>query len=151
MRQSGYYDARQRRNADVSGAFDDHIDVFAGAHWRVDVDLGHVMCPGALMSGRLATRPNDFWFSLNVSGRGTAGCVHRLSQHATFADATPFAEALLARVPDRLIWGSDYPHLSFHDRVGTIALYNLLDQWVPDAAMRKRILVDNPAALFGFA
>jgi predicted TIM-barrel fold metal-dependent hydrolase len=77
--------------------------------------------------------------------------VYRLSQHATFADATPFAEALLARVPDRLIWGSDYPHLSFHDRVGTIALYNLLDQWVPDAAMRKRILVDNPAALFGFA
>ena len=54
-------------------------------------------------------------------------------------------------MPDQLIWGSDFPHLSFHDKVGTIQLYNLLGEWAPDAAMRKRILVDNPARLFGFA
>jgi predicted TIM-barrel fold metal-dependent hydrolase len=53
-------------------------------------------------------------------------------------------------VPDQLIWGSDFPHLSFHDRVGTIQLYNLLGEWAPDAGMRKRILADNPAQLFGF-
>jgi predicted TIM-barrel fold metal-dependent hydrolase len=46
--------------------------------------------------------------------------------------------------------GSDFPHLSFHDRVGTIQLYNLLGEWVPDSAMCKRILVDNPVRLFGF-
>jgi 2-pyrone-4,6-dicarboxylate lactonase len=77
--------------------------------------------------------------------------IYRFSQDPTFADVKPFAEELIGRVPDQLIWGSDFPHLSFHDKVGTIQLYNLLGQWAPDEAMRKRILVDNPARLFGFA
>jgi predicted TIM-barrel fold metal-dependent hydrolase len=66
------------------------------------------------------------------------------------ADVTPFAQALIAAAPEQLIWGSDYPHLSFHDRVGTIGLYNKLADWA-DAAARRRILADNPARLFGFA
>jgi predicted TIM-barrel fold metal-dependent hydrolase len=41
----------------------------------------------------------------------------------------PFAEALIATAPDQLIWGSDFPHLSFHDKVGTIQLYNKLGEW----------------------
>jgi predicted TIM-barrel fold metal-dependent hydrolase len=49
-----------------------------------------------------------------------------------------------------MIWGSDYPHLSFADRVGSIQLFNLLADWAPDEAPRRRILVDNPAILFGF-
>jgi 2-pyrone-4,6-dicarboxylate lactonase len=77
--------------------------------------------------------------------------IYRFSQAPGFADVTPFAQALIATVPDQLIWGSDYPHLSFDDRVGTIQLYNKLAEWAPDAAMRERILVDNPARLFGFA
>lgn len=76
--------------------------------------------------------------------------IYRFSQNPTFADAKPFAEALIFTAPDQLIWGSDFPHLSFHDKVGTIRLYNKLGEWAPDAAMRKRILVDNPARLFGF-
>jgi 2-pyrone-4,6-dicarboxylate lactonase len=77
--------------------------------------------------------------------------IYRFSQAPGFADVTPFARALIATVPDQLIWGSDYPHLSFHDKVGTIQLYNKLAEWAPDAATRQRILVDNPARLFGFA
>jgi 2-pyrone-4,6-dicarboxylate lactonase len=77
--------------------------------------------------------------------------IYRFSQSPGFADVTPFARALIATVPGQLIWGSDYPHLSFHDRVGTIQLYNKLCEWAPDAATRQRILVDNPARLFGFA
>jgi predicted TIM-barrel fold metal-dependent hydrolase len=77
--------------------------------------------------------------------------IYRFSQSPGFADVTPFAQALIAAVPGQLIWGSDYPHLSFHDRVGTIQLYNKLCEWAPDAATRQRILVDNPARLFGFA
>jgi 2-pyrone-4,6-dicarboxylate lactonase len=77
--------------------------------------------------------------------------IYRFSQDPTFADVKPFAQALMATVPDQLIWGSDYPHLSFHDKVGTIQLYNRLAEWAPDPAMRRRILVDNPARLFGFA
>jgi 2-pyrone-4,6-dicarboxylate lactonase len=57
---------------------------------------------------------------------------------------------LMARAPDQLIWGSDFPHLSFHDRVGTIQLYNLISEWAPDPKLRKLILADNPARLFGF-
>ena len=59
------------------------------------------------------------------------------------------AQALIEAAPGRMIWGSDYPHLSFADRVGSIQLFNLLADWAPDEALRRRILVDNPAALFG--
>jgi 2-pyrone-4,6-dicarboxylate lactonase len=93
---------------------------------------------------------------LKLAGDGSKRCwvkltgIYRFSTAPDFADVKPFAQALIAKVPDQLIWGSDFPHLSFHDRVGTIQLYNLLGEWAPDEAMRKRILADNPARLFGF-
>jgi 2-pyrone-4,6-dicarboxylate lactonase len=77
--------------------------------------------------------------------------IYRFSTAPGFADVKPFAQALIATASDQLIWGSDFPHLSFHDRVGTIQLYNQLGEWAPDPATRKRILVDNPVRLFGFA
>ena len=76
--------------------------------------------------------------------------IYRFSSDPTFADVKPFAEALIDRAPHRLLWGSDFPHLSFHDKVGTIGLFNQLAAWAPDAATRHAILVDNPARLFGF-
>jgi predicted TIM-barrel fold metal-dependent hydrolase len=76
--------------------------------------------------------------------------IYRFSTDPTFAEVKPFAQALIAAAPDQLIWGSDYPHLSFHEKVGTIGLYNQLAVWAPDEAMRRRILADNPARLFGF-
>jgi 2-pyrone-4,6-dicarboxylate lactonase len=75
---------------------------------------------------------------------------YRMSNMAGFVDAAPHARALIETAPDRLIWGSDYPHLSFADTVGTVELFNLLGQWAPDAATRQKILVDNPRKLFGF-
>lgn len=93
---------------------------------------------------------------LKLAADGTRRCwvkltgIYRFSQDPAFADVKPFAQALIATVPNQLIWGSDFPHLSFHDKVGTIQLYNLLPEWAPDAAMRQKILVDNPARLFGF-
>jgi 2-pyrone-4,6-dicarboxylate lactonase len=75
--------------------------------------------------------------------------IYRFSQDPEFADVTPFARALIAAAPDHVNWGTDYPHLSFHDRVGTIQLYNKLAEWADDAE-RQRILADNPARLFGF-
>ena len=76
--------------------------------------------------------------------------LYRMSTAPGFADAAPMVRALVEAAPERLIWGSDYPHLSFADRVGTTELYNLLGAWVPDEADRRRILADNPAVLFGF-
>jgi predicted TIM-barrel fold metal-dependent hydrolase len=74
---------------------------------------------------------------------------YRMATPPNFADAAPMARALIEAAPDRLIWGSDYPHLSFADKVGSVQLFNLLADWTDDAARRK-ILVDNPAELFGF-
>ncbi|WP_372624123.1 amidohydrolase family protein [Falsiroseomonas sp.] len=75
---------------------------------------------------------------------------YRMATAPDFADAAPMARALLEAAPDRIIWGSDYPHLSFADKVGSVQLFNLLADWAPEAAARRRILVDNPAALFEF-
>ena len=76
--------------------------------------------------------------------------VYRMATIPTFADAAPMARSLLQAAPDRLIWGSDYPHLSFADKVGSVQLFNLLADWAPDKESRRKILVDNPASLFGF-
>jgi len=74
---------------------------------------------------------------------------YRMATPPDFADAAPMVRALVEAAPDRLIWGSDYPHLSFADKVGSVRLFNLLADWA-DEPTRKKILVDNPANLFGF-
>ena len=75
---------------------------------------------------------------------------YRMSTAPGFSDVDPMAAALIATAPDRLIWGSDYPHLSFADKVSSIALFNLVHRWAPDDATKRKILVENPARLFGF-
>ena len=75
--------------------------------------------------------------------------VYRMATPPAYADAAPMARALIEAAPDRLIWGSDYPHLSFADQVGSVQLFNLLADWA-DEQTRRKILVDNPAALYGF-
>ncbi len=74
---------------------------------------------------------------------------YRMSVTPGFTDAAPMARALIEAAPGRIIWGSDYPHLSFADKVTSTELFNLLGQWA-DEATRKKILVDNPQRLFGF-
>jgi len=76
--------------------------------------------------------------------------VYRVSVAKGFADAAPMARALIEAAPDRLIWGSDYPHLSFADKVGSVEPWNLLGKWAPEEATRRQILVDNPQRLFKF-
>ena len=74
---------------------------------------------------------------------------YRMSVAPGFTDAAPMARALIEAVPDRIIWGSDFPHLSFADKVGSVELFNLLAEWA-DEPQRKKILVTNPQKLFGF-
>lgn len=76
--------------------------------------------------------------------------VYRISTLPGFADAAPMARALIEAAADRLIWGSDYPHLSFADKVTTAELYRLFEQWAGDEPTRRQILVDNAARCFGF-
>jgi 2-pyrone-4,6-dicarboxylate lactonase len=94
---------------------------------------------------------------LELLRRGERRCwvkltgVYRMSTAGGFTDVAPLARALIEAAPERLIWGSDYPHLSFADKVGSVALWNLLGRWAPDEAERRRILVENPGRLFGFS
>ena len=70
----------------------------------------------------------------------------------TYADATAVAQAYVKAAPERLVWGSDWPHPSERtDKPDDALLFDLLAQWAPDEAVRNRILVDNPARLYGFS
>jgi predicted TIM-barrel fold metal-dependent hydrolase len=80
----------------------------------------------------------------------TAG--YRFSAEAPpYRDIMPFARKLVETRPDRLLWGSDWPHVMFKGKMfNTTDLFDLLLDWVPDEKARTQMLVDNPAALFGF-
>ncbi|WP_432730655.1 amidohydrolase family protein [Variovorax sp. W6] len=74
---------------------------------------------------------------------------YRLAKDGNYAKLRPLAQAIVDAVPDRVIWGSDWPHIPEGGR-DTGELLNLLGDWIPDAASRRKVLVDNPARLFGF-
>jgi predicted TIM-barrel fold metal-dependent hydrolase len=80
-----------------------------------------------------------------------------------YQDMVPYARALIAANPDRIVWGTDWPHPDSSHVEGRKAtdiapfypiddgrLLNQLPVWAPDADVRKKILVDNPARLYGF-
>jgi len=72
---------------------------------------------------------------------------NRIAGSAPLGAVAPMARAFIATRPDRLIWGSDWPHLP-HADTDTGELLNLLADWVPDAAVRRMILSESPAKLF---
>ena len=68
-----------------------------------------------------------------------------------YNDITPFAHALVGAAPDRLVFGTDWPHVMMDGPMpNTGTLVEQLAAWVPDAATRRTILVDNPARLYRF-
>jgi D-galactarolactone isomerase len=71
----------------------------------------------------------------------------------TYADATGVAQAFVKAAPERMLWGSDWPHpsLDLAHKPDDAGLLDLLAEWAPDDATRHRILVENPEALYGFA
>ncbi|HYR33359.1 MAG TPA: amidohydrolase family protein [Burkholderiales bacterium] len=90
---------------------------------------------------------------------------YRVSKEAPdFPDAAPLARALITANPERMVWGTDWPHPNSEPMAGygpmdvrpfsqidDGRLLNQLPVWAPDPAIRKKILVDNPARLYGFA
>ncbi|MDP6342479.1 MAG: amidohydrolase family protein [Alphaproteobacteria bacterium] len=70
---------------------------------------------------------------------------------APWPAADRFAEALIAAAPDRLVWGSDWPHPALSGPMPNDGdLFDRLLAWTPDEDLRRRILVDNPARLYDF-
>ena len=78
--------------------------------------------------------------------------VHRLSTNAPdYPDARPFHEALVRANPGRLVWGGDWPHPRVEGEMPDAGhLLTLFQMWTSDRAVQHRILVSNPAKLYGF-
>ena len=93
---------------------------------------------------------------VKISGANRAS-----TQAPDFPDVAPLAKALLAANLDRIVWGTDWPHvnstpsrgsaeIAAHLAIDDGRVMNQLAVWAPDAAQRQRILVENPARLYGF-
>jgi predicted TIM-barrel fold metal-dependent hydrolase len=118
---------------------------------------------GSFQAAQGVTQPHfDVLIDLVKSGRSyvKVSGAYRISVRAPdYPDAAPLAQALVAANADRIVWGTDWPHPGHGKPVNEIsppfpiddgALLNQLPVWAPDAAVRKKILVDNPARLYGF-
>jgi predicted TIM-barrel fold metal-dependent hydrolase len=92
-----------------------------------------------------------------------SGAYRSSEQAPDYGDVAPLARALIAANPDRVVWGTDWPHPAhpaapdkalnafalFYDIDDGLAL-NQLPLWAPDASIRRKILVDNPARLYDY-
>lgn len=68
-----------------------------------------------------------------------------------YRDTTPLAARIAAYAPTRCVWGTDWPHPNSTGHMPDDGeLVDLIADWAPDAALRQRVLVDNPATLYGF-
>ncbi len=134
-----------------------HVDEFPDLdrlldNFLVDVVFGHL----GYMKTALGLEAPGFKALLRLlkSGRAWVKLTgpYRISGGALpHADVTPFAHALLDTAPDRILWGTDWQHVMVKGAMPNDGdLCDLLADWVPDEAKRNRVLVDNPAELYGF-
>jgi predicted TIM-barrel fold metal-dependent hydrolase len=73
------------------------------------------------------------------------------SEPPPYRDVIPLAQALVRERTDRILWGSDWPHVTVRGKMpNTTDLLDLLSEWVPDETVQRQILVKNPEKLFGF-
>ncbi|CAM0557554.1 2-pyrone-4,6-dicarbaxylate hydrolase [Vreelandella titanicae] len=80
-----------------------------------------------------------------------SGCDRASALGSPYSDAVPFAQALVKNFPDRVLWGTDWPHPNI--KGGTPddgVLVDILESIAPDPLHRKALLVDNPAWFYGF-
>lgn len=122
---------------------------------------------GGAQAGQGLAQPGfDAVLSLVRSGKAyvkISAPYRATTEAAPYAGITPFAQALVAANPDRVLWGSDWPHTDASKVPGRAAtdiapfypiddglVLNQLPRWAPDPALRRKILVDNPARLYGF-
>jgi predicted TIM-barrel fold metal-dependent hydrolase len=161
------------------------IDRLRGSRWHIQmntrlsmIDAIRAQVAGAPVrfvfdhfGGAQASRGLDqpgFKSLLDLVRAGSAyvkisGAYRSSTQAPNYPDVTPFAKALVAANPQRVLWGTDWPHpdsaivagrkntdIAPLLQIDDGALLNQLPVWAPDAALRTRILVSNPAELYGF-
>jgi len=90
-----------------------------------------------------------------------SGAYRASTQAPDYADVAPFAKGLIVANPDRVLWGTDWPHPNTTPSASPTKitpplaiddgrLFNQFQVWAPDPQIRQKILVDNPARLYGF-
>jgi predicted TIM-barrel fold metal-dependent hydrolase len=108
----------------------DHLGYMLESDGLTEADFGRLL--GVLRQG-------SCWIKLSGP--------YRIAKDKPLSHVEPLGRALVSARPDRLIWGSDWPHLPDGQR-DTGELLNLLADWAPDEAVRNQILVTSPYQLF---
>ncbi|MEQ8710255.1 MAG: amidohydrolase family protein [Rhodospirillales bacterium] len=119
------------------------VDVCVGhlGYMKTENGIGH---PGFQAFLDLL-RDGNCWVKLSGSYRVA------MSGLPPYRDVEPFAKALIEANEERVLWGTDWPHPAFKgDMPNDGALMQQLATWAPDDELRHRILVSNPAVLYGF-
>jgi len=133
---------------------DEHPDLdslFEG--FPVEIVLGHL---GYLHAEKGISSPGfQAMLRLMRAGRCWAKLTgpYRISGAAAlpYADVAPLAHALMDAAPGQVIWGTDWPHVMVRNTMPDDGgLCDLLQDWIPDEQLRHRVLVENPARLYGF-
>ena len=133
-----------------------HADEFPAldrqfADFPVDVVLGHL---GYMKTDKGAGQ-RGFQAMLRLMQQGKCwvkltGPYRISSEPLPYVDTVPYAKALLDAAPERVVWGSDWPHVMVKTSMPNDAdLADLLLEWVPED-LREQVLVRNPAKLYGF-
>ncbi|HSD99592.1 MAG TPA: amidohydrolase family protein [Burkholderiales bacterium] len=131
--------------------FPDLDRAFAG--FPVDIVLGHL---GYMKTDKgLANAGFRALLNLMKAGRAwvklTGPSRITTSGGLPYADVVPYARALIDANPERVIWGTDWPHVIIMTPMPNDGdLADLLSDWIPDARQREQVLVRNPARLYGF-
>lgn len=117
----------------------------------VDVVLDHV---GSVRPAEGTQQPG-FRALLELLENGRCwvklSAAYRVAEAPPYPEMLPFVEAMLSVNPERLLWGSDWPHVAFKGSMpNTTDLLDQLLTWIPDERTQHKILVDNPARLYGF-
>jgi predicted TIM-barrel fold metal-dependent hydrolase len=115
----------------------------------VDVAIDH--CGG--VKAELGTAHPQFTALLRLLDSGRIWiklCSYRVSSAGQpWNDVAPNVKALVAAAPERCVWGTDWPHPQMDPAPEAELLYDQFVEWVPDAAVRQRVLVDNAQVLYG--
>ncbi|MBA2961074.1 MULTISPECIES: amidohydrolase family protein [Ramlibacter] len=87
---------------------------------------------------------------VKVSGAERISDALSAARGGPYADAAPFARQLIEAAPDRVLWGTDWPHPNVREMPDDGKLVDLLQQFTPDETLLRKLLVDNPTRLYWY-
>jgi predicted TIM-barrel fold metal-dependent hydrolase len=127
---------------DAVPCFKNSLPVVLDHMGSVDAALGVDQAGFKMMCGLLAE--GKLWVKLS-------GAYRISKRYPDYPDARPFHEALVKANPEQVVWGSDWPHPRLQEPMPDDGhLLDLFNAWTPDERLRRKILVENPARLYGF-